>query len=78
MEIVLVSAVVVAVAGGVGYFVWKQMRKPKEQPVFYYHCECKRKLRYEARQANHKGICPVCRRQFTFPAVAVAGGKRRS
>jgi hypothetical protein len=77
MEIVIVVAVVLAVAGGAGFFVWKRVTKPKEQPVFYYHCECKRKLRYEARQANHKGICPVCRRQFTFPAVAVAGGKRR-
>jgi hypothetical protein len=78
MEMYLVIAIVLVVAGGGGFFVWKRMQKPKEAPVFYYHCECKRKLRYEARQANHKGICPVCRRQFTFPAVAVAAGKRRS
>jgi DNA-directed RNA polymerase subunit RPC12/RpoP len=71
MEIVL-GLVVVLVLGGAGaYFFLLRARAPKEEVFYYYRCaNCKRKMRYAAKQANSKGICPQCRQRFVFPAAS--------
>jgi hypothetical protein len=78
MEILWIAVVILALAGGAAaWFYIVRSRAPKEEPVYYYKCECKRKLRYFARQVNHKGICPLCRRQFTFPPIPAPAAKGR-
>jgi LPXTG-motif cell wall-anchored protein len=58
---------------GVGAFFFLRSRAPKEQPVYYLRCPgCKRKLRYQARQAGHKGACSNCKETFVFPVPHVA------
>jgi hypothetical protein len=43
-------------------------RKPKEEPLHYFRCpSCKRKLKYLAHQAGHKGMCSTCKEKFVFP-----------
>jgi DNA-directed RNA polymerase subunit RPC12/RpoP len=70
MEIVLIVLGVAAVGGIGAYFFLFRSRRPKEEPVYHYRCaKCKRKMRYLARQANSKGICPQCKQRFVFPAI---------
>jgi DNA-directed RNA polymerase subunit RPC12/RpoP len=70
MEIVLIVLGVAAV-GGIGAYVFLlRSRGPKEEVVYYYRCaKCRRKLRYVAKQANSKGMCPMCKQRFVFPAI---------
>jgi DNA-directed RNA polymerase subunit RPC12/RpoP len=70
MEIVL-GVVVVLLLGGTGaYFYLLRSRAPKEEVFYYYRCtKCRRKMRYVAKQANSKGMCPQCKQRFVFPAV---------
>ena len=66
---------VIAVAAGITWAVVKisPSRKPKEESVLYLKCPgCKRKLKYLARQAGHRGMCNNCKEQFTFPLPGVA------
>lgn len=72
---VLVGLLGVAVLGIGGFLFYLKTRPPKEEPVFYYHCDCKRKFRYTAKQAGHKGRCPICKKAFTFPPPPVAKAK---
>jgi LPXTG-motif cell wall-anchored protein len=54
----------------VGIILFTRLRKPQEEPVYHFRCPgCRRKLKYRARQAGHRGMCPQCRQQWTFPAV---------
>jgi LPXTG-motif cell wall-anchored protein len=58
---------------GVGAFLFVRSRKPKEEPVHYFRCpSCKRKLKYLARQAGHKGMCGTCKEKFVFPIPQVS------
>jgi hypothetical protein len=62
------GAVLLVALGGYWY---KRSRPAKEEPVYYYVCPgCKRKLKYRSRQMGHSGMCPRCKRPFTFPMVA--------
>jgi LPXTG-motif cell wall-anchored protein len=55
----------------VGWLLFFRSRKPKIEPNHYFRCPgCKRKLKYLARQAGHKGMCSTCKEQFIFPVPA--------
>jgi hypothetical protein len=65
-----------AVAAIVVVVLVLRARAPKEEQAFHFRCpNCKRKLRYFARQAGHKGMCNSCKGTITFP-LAVALGRR--
>lgn len=58
----------VPVMGVVGAFLFLRGRQPKEEIFQYMRCPgCKRKLKYHARQAGHKGACSNCKETFVFP-----------
>lgn len=53
-----------------GAFLLLRRRGPAEEEVYHFNCpKCKRRFRFRARQAGHKGECPRCREQFVFPVV---------
>lgn len=61
----------VAVVFGVGAFLFKRGRAPKEQPFFHFRCtSCRRRLRYQERQVGHKGKCSNCGKDVVFPPLA--------
>jgi LPXTG-motif cell wall-anchored protein len=65
--------VIIPASLGVGGFLLLRKRKPKEQPILYFRCpSCKRKLKYLARQAGHKGMCASCKEKFVFPLPQAA------
>jgi DNA-directed RNA polymerase subunit RPC12/RpoP len=73
MEIVIIAAVVVLLGGFGAYVYLLRSRAPKEEEFYYYRCaKCRRKMRYAARQAKSKGMCPQCKERFVFPAVSSA------
>jgi hypothetical protein len=78
MYIALIGVGVVILLGGVAWFFLRP-KAVKEEPIYYYRCEgCRRKLKYLARQANNKGMCPMCKRQFVFPPIPVQVPSGRS
>jgi LPXTG-motif cell wall-anchored protein len=59
---------------GIGVFVFLRARKPKQEAIHYFRCpSCKRKLRYYARQAGHRGMCNSCKEPLTFPTAVGTG-----
>ncbi len=63
---------IVLVAAGV-WVVRKRTRAKPEEPFLHLRCpKCKRRLRYLARQAGHRGLCPTCKGALTFPIAARA------
>ena len=70
----IIILVVLVILGAGGYFLLRT-RGPKEEIALYFRCpRCKRRLRYYARQAGHRGMCSNCKEQFTFPSAAAASG----
>ena len=58
----LVALLVVAVAGPLLWWHWRQGR------ILHFHCPgCMHRLRYKAKSAGHQGMCPECGEKFTFP-----------
>jgi transcription initiation factor IIE alpha subunit len=69
MDITLIFVALGAIAAlAVGVFVFLRGRVKKEDPVYHFRCpKCRRRLRYHARQAGHKGKCSNCGNDVTFP-----------
>jgi hypothetical protein len=64
----------IAIAAVVVVVLVLRARQPKEEEFFHFRCpNCKRKLRYSARQAGHKGMCNSCKGTLTFPLRMAAG-----
>jgi hypothetical protein len=64
---VLIVAVPIMLIIGVVLVLRK--RKPREEAVLHFRCpNCKRRLRYFARQAGHKGRCNSCKESLIFPS----------
>jgi hypothetical protein len=71
--VVSVGAVLVlAAVGGYGLVRWRGERRRAAEAVFYhFRCPgCQRRLRFQARQAGHKGQCSHCGQGVTFPATS--------
>jgi hypothetical protein len=69
----LMIAIPVLLAAGGGFVYWR-MRAGREEAVYHFRCpNCKRKLRYFARQVGHRGMCGNCKQQLIFPPVHAAG-----
>jgi hypothetical protein len=63
---IILLSILILLVGGVVFFL--RGRRSAEPEFYYFRCPaCKRKLRYLARQAGHKGMCNSCKGQFTFP-----------
>lgn len=61
----IVGVPVLAVAG---YLFARSRSGPKEVVYEHFNCpHCKRRLRYQQKQAGHSGQCPRCHRPLTFP-----------
>jgi hypothetical protein len=44
------------------------LRRPRKQVLLYYQCQkCGQRLGYQSRQIGHKGKCPRCKLEFSFP-----------
>jgi hypothetical protein len=64
ITIALIAAAVLALAGA----YWWLRRRLRPEPESHFRCRgCRHRLRYGAHSVGHRGICPRCRRQFTFP-----------
>jgi hypothetical protein len=58
---------VAAVVAGCLHSIRRRSRQ-KEPAYNHFRCSgCKRRLRYLTRQAGHRGRCPTCKRELTFP-----------
>jgi DNA-directed RNA polymerase subunit RPC12/RpoP len=65
---IVVGAIAVGLLAGVGYFILRARSRPKEIVYEHFNCpHCKRRLRYQSKQAGHSGQCPRCRGTLTFP-----------
>ncbi len=68
--LVLAAGTVLSLAGG-GYYLlarWRGLRRAREEAFLHFRCpQCRRRLRFQARQAGHKGQCSHCGRDVTFP-----------
>jgi DNA-directed RNA polymerase subunit RPC12/RpoP len=56
------------------YFLWPLVRRFRTPPSHYlFRCGgCGRKIRFEARQANHAVFCPGCKRPLVIPEATHA------
>jgi hypothetical protein len=69
---VAIALMLVATGGGLYLGLARRRAVPAEPPYNYFRCPgCKRRLRYLASRAGHRGACPTCHRDLTFPAGAV-------
>jgi hypothetical protein len=66
--------VVLGAALAVAAVAWVYLRRvPGEEPFHHFRCPgCRRRLRYQARQAGHAGQCSSCGRKIVFPPVSEA------
>jgi hypothetical protein len=66
----VILLVAVAAGAAVAVYLWIRSRPKPEEPIYYHKCQqCRRKLRYRAKQFGRKGMCPRCRTQFIFPTI---------
>lgn len=73
MDTLVLLALGAAVVVAAGVWVYLRQRAPTEEPFYHFRCPgCKRRLRYRARQAGHKGECSNCGRGLTFPPTTSA------
>jgi hypothetical protein len=71
--ILLVVAGVVAALGVGAYLFVRSRGGPAEESYLHFRCPgCKRRLRYRAKQAGHKGQCSHCSVPITFPPASQA------
>lgn len=70
MILLVVTAALAVLAGG--FLLVRRLGRRGADPTFYhFHCPgCRRRLRFQARQAGHTGRCSNCGRDLTFPAVS--------
>ncbi len=71
MTWVVAAIGLMVVAAVVGGYVLRLRRSRQTVPAYnHFKCTgCKRRLRYLTRQAGHRGRCPTCKRELTFPGV---------
>jgi hypothetical protein len=55
-----------------GFFLYRRFKNSaKEEPVYHFSCPgCRRRLKYLARQAGHRGMCSNCKTNLEFPVPA--------
>jgi hypothetical protein len=73
MTWVLTAVGMVLVAAVVGSYLVPMLRRSRHTAPVYDHFNCpgcKRRLRFLPRQAGHRGRCPTCKRDLTFPVPA--------
>jgi hypothetical protein len=49
------------------YYRWTERAIVEEKPLYFICPGCRHKLRYQARQAGHRGMCGNCRTELKFP-----------
>jgi hypothetical protein len=64
--------VILGVVGTSGIFLYRIRRNSKrEEPVYHFNCPgCRRRLKFFARQAGHRGMCANCKTNLEFPVPA--------
>jgi len=67
--VVTVGAVLALVGGGCYLLMRRRGQRREEEAAFlHFRCpQCRRRLRFQARQTGHKGQCSHCGRDVTFP-----------
>ncbi len=68
----VIAGVVVVLAAG-AYLLLRRRGRRREAAAAYYHFRCpgcRRRLRYQSRQAGHNGQCSHCGRPVTFPPTS--------
>jgi len=68
--LVAVAVMVLALAGGVYYLLarWRRQQRTQGEAFLHFRCRrCRRRLRFRAPQAGHKGKCSHCGQDVTFP-----------
>ncbi len=66
----VLAAVAVALAGGGYYLLTRRrgQRHERREAFLHFRCPgCKRRLRFRAAQAGHRGECSNCGKALTFP-----------
>jgi hypothetical protein len=71
----MVIWIIVGVLGLLGtsgiFFYRKRLRSNREEPVYHFNCPgCRRRLKFLARQAGHRGMCANCKTNLEFPVPA--------
>jgi hypothetical protein len=70
---VLIAAVLVAGAAAGVFLARARKRSAPPEPSYHFRCPgCRRRLRYQARQIGHRGLCPTCKQALTFPPASQA------
>lgn len=70
------ATLILLVLGGgaalaIGAYLFMRSRRPEEHQYRHFLCPgCHHRLRYEARQAGHRGECSGCGHVLTFPPVS--------
>jgi hypothetical protein len=66
----VILGLVAGTAAGV-FLVWRGWRSKADDSTYHFRCpQCKRRLRYLARQVGHKGKCNHCSREVLFPPTS--------
>jgi hypothetical protein len=60
-----------------GFFLYRWLKRSgREEPVYHFSCPgCRRRLKFRARQAGHRGMCSNCKTNLEFPVPAQVGRK---
>jgi rRNA maturation endonuclease Nob1 len=71
MTIWLGVGAAMVIMGVVGVVFYLRSRKPKEEEYYHFRCtNCKRRLRYRARQVGNAGTCNSCGGAVRFPPIS--------
>jgi hypothetical protein len=68
----VIAGVAAALAAG-AYLLLRRGGRRREEAGAYHHFRCpgcRRRLRYQSRQAGHRGQCSHCGRAVTFPPAS--------
>ena len=71
VTVAVIAGAVVALVAGAYLLLRRSGRREAAATYYHFRCPgCRRRLRYQSRQAGHRGQCSHCGRAVTFPPAS--------